>query len=191
MFERFTASARQVVREAVAHAELAGRGSVGEGELLLALLDRTGSPGADVLTALGLRERRASVEAALHRAHRRGGISASDAEALAGLGIDVEEIVARVEREHGAGALAAAGAPGPKEKRRGRLRRPYFTPEAKSVVERSLRVALGRGDKYIGDEHLLIALLGRPGLAASVLAEHGVQQADVLRVLAERQAEAG
>ncbi|MFH8751342.1 Clp protease N-terminal domain-containing protein [Streptomyces rimosus] len=182
MFERFTVSARDVVRGAPAYAVRPGPGTVGEGELLLALLDGRGSPGAEALAALGMRERRASVMRSLDEARRRGGLTAADAEALAGLGIDVAEVVTRVEQAHGAGALAtASGRPA----RRGRSLRSPFGEEAKSVLERSLRVALGRGDKYIGDEHLLLALVAKPGLAASVLAEHGVTHADVIRVLAK------
>ncbi|MEU7154053.1 Clp protease N-terminal domain-containing protein [Streptomyces sp. NPDC045470] len=185
MFERFTASARDVVRGAPAHAVRPGPGTVGEGELLLALLDGRGSPGAEALAALGVRERRASVERSLDEARRRGGLTAADAEALAGLGIDVTEIVTRVERAHGVGALDSASAP---RERRGRSLRGPFRPEAKAVLERSLRVALGRGDKHIGDEHLLLAMVSGPGLAASVLAEHGVEHADVVRALGERAA---
>ncbi|WP_206504090.1 Clp protease N-terminal domain-containing protein [Streptomyces chrestomyceticus] len=185
MFERFTASARDVVRGARAYAVRPGPGTVGEGELLLALLDGRGSPGAEALAALGVRERRASVERSLEQARRRGGLTSADAEALAGLGIDVAEIVTRVERAHGAGALGSASAP---KERRGRSLRGPFRPEAKAVLERSLRVALGRGDKHIGDEHLLLAMVSGPGLAASVLAEHGVEHADVVRVLGERAA---
>ncbi|SEB87834.1 Clp protease N-terminal domain-containing protein [Streptomyces melanosporofaciens] len=235
MFERFTTSARQVVRGAVRHAEDAGADTVGEAELLLALLDRTdgdrtggsgtedggshteasggrkdrtrtrgdrkGSPAAEVLAALGAHGRRASIERALAEVRRRGGITGADAEALAGLGIDVDEIVARVEEAHGVGALATAGptpgatsesAPGSasaRAPRRGRrpLRRP-FSREAKSVLERSLRIALARGDKYIGDEHLLLALTARPGVAAHVLADHDVTYIQVERALTARAA---
>ncbi|WP_055553052.1 Clp protease N-terminal domain-containing protein [Streptomyces sp. NBRC 110028] len=179
MFERFTTSAREVVRGAVRRADGTGGAPVGEPELLLALLDRTGSPAAHVLAALGATARRASIERALAEARRRGGISATDAEALAGLGIDVDAVVSRVEEEHGAGALAAAT---PRRRRsRGRL-----DAEAKSVLERSLRIAVGRGDKRIGDEHLLLALLARPGVAANVLADHDVTYVRAERALAAR-----
>jgi hypothetical protein len=200
MFERFTTSAREVVRGAVRQAEETGGAAVGEPELLLALLDRadsgrtdrrrgsrrtdrrtgsgrTDSPAADVLTTLGATARRASIERALADVRRRGGISAADAEALAGLGIDVDAVVARVEEEHGAGALATP------RRRRSRGR---FAPEAKSVLERSLRIAVGRGDKHIGDEHLLLALLARPGVAANVLADHDVTYVQAERALATR-----
>ncbi|MDT0542163.1 MULTISPECIES: Clp protease N-terminal domain-containing protein [Streptomyces] len=192
MFERFTTSARDVVRGAVKYADDngggTGGGTVGEAELLLALLDRTGTPAADVLTALGAAGRRAAIERDLAAVRRRGGISAEDAKALAGLGIDVEEVVARVEGAHGAGALAGPAVP---PRRRGRpLRRP-FTREAKSVLERSLRMSVGRGDKHIGDEHLLLALTARPGLAAHVLADHGVTYIQVEQALATHRAKAG
>ncbi|MFJ9405858.1 Clp protease N-terminal domain-containing protein [Streptomyces sp. NPDC101393] len=185
MFEKFTADARAVVTAAATHADRTGSGTVGEPELLLALLDRTDSAAATALGALGIRERRDSVVSALDAARRRGGISTADVTALAGLGIDVEEIVARVEQEHGVGALA----PGGPARRGKKLRRP-FTAEAKSVVERSLRIAVGRGDRRIGDEHLLLALTARPGPAATVLADHGVTYAEVVRVLGEGAARA-
>ncbi|MFG2135968.1 Clp protease N-terminal domain-containing protein [Streptomyces sp. NPDC048650] len=178
MFERFTSDARAVVRGAVTRSERTVGGTVGEAELLLALLDRTDSTAAAVLRDLGLAGRRESVADGLAAVRRRGGVSSADAEALAALGIDVDGIVARVEREHGVGALAAGPAG-----RRGRGRR--FGPEAKSVLARSLRIAVGRGDRQIGDEHLLLALTARPGPAAAVLADHGVAHADVVRVLGE------
>ncbi|MFD7499713.1 Clp protease N-terminal domain-containing protein [Streptomyces sp. NPDC001700] len=183
MFERFTTSAREVVRGAVRQADEAGDATVGEPELLLALLDRadggrTNTPAAHVLTTLGATARRASIERALADVRRRGGISNADAEALAGLGIDVDAIVSRVEEAHGAGALAT-----PRRRRRSRAR---FEPEAKSVLERSLRIAIGRGDKTIGDEHLLLALLARPGVAANVLADHDVTYVRAEQALATR-----
>ncbi|MFG2493897.1 Clp protease N-terminal domain-containing protein [Streptomyces caniferus] len=180
MFEKFTAEARAVVRGAVEHADRTGSGTVGEPELLLALLDRTDSPAAAVLRALGVHERRESVADALAAVRRRGGVSTADAAALAGLGIDVDAVVARVEQEHGVGALAVDGRAG----RRQRLRRP-FTAEAKSVLERALRMAVGRGERHLGDEHLLMALAAGPGPAGAVLADHGATHGEVVRALEE------
>ncbi|MEU9120398.1 Clp protease N-terminal domain-containing protein [Streptomyces sp. NPDC048506] len=180
MFEKFTKDAREVVRAAVEHAGRTGGGTVGEPELLLALLDRTDSPAAAALGTLGVHRRRESVVEALATVRRRGGISTADAEALAGLGIDVDAIVARVEHAHGVGALAADGAAGPRK----RVRRP-FTAEARSVLERALRIAVGRGERRLGDEHLLLALTTGPGPAAAVLADHGASYAEVLRAVGE------
>ncbi|UUN29143.1 Clp protease N-terminal domain-containing protein [Streptomyces sp. FIT100] len=187
MFERFTKDARAVVTGAVAQAERADADSVTDEHLLLSLLDLDGGRVAFAFGALGVTDRRASLEAALADARRRGGMTKAETEALAGLGIDVAEVVARVEEAHGAGALAGAGRSG----RSGRVRlalsghRP-FTPGAKKVIEQSLRVALGRKDRSIGAEHLLLALAARPGIAAEVLAEHGATYGALERVMFPR-----
>ncbi|WP_432087603.1 Clp protease N-terminal domain-containing protein [Streptomyces sp. bgisy095] len=177
MFEKFTKGARAVVTGAVAVAEREGAPSVTEEHLLLALLDAEDSRAADVLRVLGTTERRASLEAALAAARRRGGLSAVEVDALADLGIDVTRIVARVEETHGPGALA-----GPDARNRRAKRRP-FTRESKKVLEQSLRVCLGRREKAIGDEHLLLALTARPGVVSEALADHGVTYTTVERAL--------
>ncbi|MFI6879599.1 Clp protease N-terminal domain-containing protein [Streptomyces sp. NPDC050400] len=176
MFERFTKGARDVVKGAVEHAERERAERVDEGHLLLALLDARGTRGAFALGALGAatEDRRSEIGRSLTAARRRAGLSQADAEALAGLGIDVEEVVARVEEAHGVGALTGG--------RRLGGRRP-FAREAKGVLESSLRTALAHHDRAIGDEHLLLALTHRPGIVSEVLAEHGVTAGGVERVL--------
>ncbi|MET8569700.1 Clp protease N-terminal domain-containing protein [Streptomyces sp. NPDC004783] len=178
MFERFTKDARAVVQEAVEHAGREGARSVGAEHLLLALLDREASRASFALTVLGGDEGRESVRRALEEARRRAGLSQADADALAGLGIDVTEIVARVEETHGVGAMSGGGAD-----RRSRSGRPSFGRDAKDVLEKSLRIALARRERYIGDEHLLLALTVRPGVPAEVLADLGVTHESVTRVL--------
>jgi ATP-dependent Clp protease ATP-binding subunit ClpA len=195
MFERFTKDARDVVMGAVEHAERAGAKRVDEEHLLLSVLDRTGSRGSFALAALGLADRAEAVARSLAAARRRGGLTGADAEALRGLGIDLDRIVSRVEATHGAGALAgpeaaagaaagtAAGTGKTAEAGKaaggwwgGRLKTGHkpFTRGAKDVLEQSLRGALAHQDRHIGDEHLLLALAARPGIASGVLAEHGV-----------------
>ncbi|MEU9588557.1 Clp protease N-terminal domain-containing protein [Streptomyces sp. NPDC048219] len=178
MFERFTKDARAVVQEAFEHAERTQAQTVGAEHLLLALLDREGSRASFALTALGAGEARESVRRALEEARRRAGLSQAETEALAGLGIDVAEIVARVEEAHGAGAMSGNRAGG----RRWSGRR-AFGRDAKKALESALRVAVARGDRHIGDEHLLLALTVRPGLPAEVLADHGVTHESLTRVL--------
>ncbi len=178
MFERFTNDARAVVRGAVEHAADAGAGTVDAGHLLLALLEREGSRGSFALGALGVGERRDAVRQALADARRRAGLSRADADALAGLGIDVSEIVARVEEVHGVGAMSGGGRGGSRWSGR-----PGFGREAKEILEKSLRVALARRERHIGDEHLLLALTLRPGVAEEVLADHGVTHESLTRVL--------
>ncbi|MDW4917128.1 Clp protease N-terminal domain-containing protein [Streptomyces californicus] len=186
MFERFTRDARATVKGAVVRAESAGADAVTEEHLLLALLDQEGGRASFAFAALGLRDRRASLDAAFTEARRRGGLTRADTDALAGLGIDVGAIVSRVEGAHGEGALATG--------RGGRRwwsgHRP-FTPGAKAVLENALRVALGRGDRFIGGEHLLLALAAKPGVVADVLTEHGATYGAVRRAMYGPEADEG
>ncbi|MGW0332614.1 Clp protease N-terminal domain-containing protein [Streptomyces sp. NPDC003011] len=178
MFERFTKSARDVVREAWEHAERAGAPSVETEHILLALLDREASRGSFALAALGLTERGDAVREALVEARRRAGLSQAEADALAGLGIDVSEIVARVEEVHGVGAMSG------ETKGKGWWSgRRSFGRGGKEVLEKALRIALAHHDRHIGDEHILLALAARPGVPAEVLAEHGVTYESLTRVL--------
>ncbi|MEU5655483.1 Clp protease N-terminal domain-containing protein [Streptomyces sp. NPDC047737] len=179
MFERFTKGARATVTGAVALAERTGADSVTEEHLLLSLLDQEGSRASFAVAALGLTDRRASLETSLAEARRRGGLTKADTEALAGIGIDVTEIVARVEDAHGEGVLA-----GDRRNRRWWSgRRVAFAGGAKGILEKSLRIALGRRDRFIGEEHLLLALTACPGVVAEVLAEHGATYTTVERAL--------
>ncbi|GAA3399180.1 Clp protease N-terminal domain-containing protein [Streptomyces roseoviridis] len=174
MFERFTKAARSVVKGAAAHAERGGAAVVTGEHLLLALLDQDDTRAAAALRTLCPPGRRPSLAAALADARRRAGLSRADAEALADLGIDVGAIVARVEETHGTGALAAD--------RKDAGRRPgrrSFSREAKTVLEKSLRVMLARKDREIGDEHILLALTTTGGVVAEALADHGVTYAAV------------
>ncbi|MEV8126552.1 Clp protease N-terminal domain-containing protein [Streptomyces sp. NPDC085944] len=181
MFERFTKDARVVVQGAVEHAEAAGAGTVEPEHLLLALLDREGSRASFALAALGAGEHRDAVRQELRDARRRAGLSQAETEALAGLGVDVAEIVARVEEAHGVGALSADDRKGGRRwSGHGSLSR-----GAKEVLEKALRVAVARRDRRIGDEHLLLALILRPGVPAEVLAGHGVTHESLTRVLGD------
>lgn len=179
MFERFTKDARAVVTEAVTHSERAGAATVEEEHLLLALLDREGSRGSFALGSLRAGGPRESLERDLAEARRRGGLSRADADALSGLGIDLSEIVARIEETHGEGALETGKRAGG-GRRTGR--RP-FGRSAKETLTRSLRVAVARRDRHIGDEHLLLAITLQGGVAAEVLADHGITYRSVTRVL--------
>ncbi|MEV6330444.1 Clp protease N-terminal domain-containing protein [Streptomyces sp. NPDC051909] len=183
MFERFTAAARSAVVGAQAEAASAEAAMVAEEHLLLALLEQ------GALDPLGVD--RAAVRAGLVESRRRGGLSKADEEALAGLGIDLDEVVARVEETHGEGALTASA---PRGRGRGaglfgrreagpRSHRPFAT-ETKQVLEKSLRIALGRKDKEIGARHLVLALVARPGPVSEVLADHGVTYERAERELA-------
>ncbi|MFE3586551.1 Clp protease N-terminal domain-containing protein [Streptomyces niveus] len=178
MFERFTKGARAVVTGAVAEAERTASPRITDEHMLLALLDSQGTRSAFAFASLGILDRRASVEAGLADARRRGGMTQADTAALAEIGIDVERIVSKVEQTHGEGAMGAGRAA-----KRGWTSHKKFTPAAKKTLEQSLRVALGRGDKEIGDGHILLALTARPGVVSDVLADHGGTYGAVERAL--------
>ncbi|MFG2759678.1 Clp protease N-terminal domain-containing protein [Streptomyces wuyuanensis] len=183
MFERFGRGARAVVTGAVGHAERAGAREITEEHMLLALLDQEGTKASFAFRALGVADRRGSVEAALEDARRRGGLSEADADALAGLGIDVGAIVSRVEEAHGAGALAGDRRPSPAQAKGWRSGHRPFTREAKGVLEKSLRIAVGRRDRTIGDEHILLALSVGRGVVPEVLASYGATYESLERTM--------
>ncbi|MFD3843677.1 Clp protease N-terminal domain-containing protein [Streptomyces sp. NPDC058642] len=179
MFERFTKDARAVVQSAVTQAERTGADTVDAEHLLLALLDHEASRASFALASLGVAEEgKESVRQSLAEARRRAGLSQAESDALAGLGIDVARIVARVEEVHGVGAMS-----GDRKGRSGPSGRRPFSRGAKDILERSLRTAVARHDRHIGDQHLLLALTIRPGVPGEVLADHGVTYESLVRVL--------
>jgi ATP-dependent Clp protease ATP-binding subunit ClpA len=179
MFERFTHDARAVVVEAQARARESGSAHIDPLHLLAGLFR---SPSGSTRTLLiGFDLSPGDLAEDLERVRRRGGMSDSDAEVLGEFGIDVEQIVERVEQLHGKGVLAG----GVRQGRRGHI---PFSPESKKTLEQSLRQALDIGDKHIGEEHLLLALSAMPGPAADVLGRHGIDQAAIRSALQQRKA---
>ncbi|MEO6088611.1 MAG: Clp protease N-terminal domain-containing protein [Umezawaea sp.] len=170
--ERFTKEARQVVLAAVEEARRESAAEVGAVHLLLALLD---SP---VLAGFSLV--RADVEEALAAARRKGGLSEADAEALRGLGIDVDQIVDNIEQSLGEGVLAVV-----RTKKKRWLFNDHlpFSAAAKQVLVRSLVEAKDLGHGYLGNEHLVLGLLAGGGLAAEVLEARGVTYVAVRKVV--------
>lgn len=150
MFERFTEKARASIEMAGLEARSLGHDHLGTEHLLLGLL-RSGGVAAGVLAAEGV-----DVLAVRNQVRRRvGATSASDAEVLRRIGIDVDEVRAAVEESFGAGALDR-----PVRTGRGRWRtRPVFAPAAKKVLDLALREALHLQHRYIGTEHLLLAIV--------------------------------
>lgn len=170
--ERFTRAARQAVHDAVVEAERLDAPEIGPEHLALALLD------APVLADFDLP--RDEVVDAFAAARRKGGLSEADTEALRRLGIDVDQIVASVERTHGEGALATA----PKRKRRFFGNHLPFTEAAKKTLERSLYEARDLGHGTLGPEHVLLALLAQRGLVAEVLESRGVSYTELRKRVA-------
>jgi ATP-dependent Clp protease ATP-binding subunit ClpA len=178
VFERFTDKARTAVVLAQEQCRQRGDDVIGTEHLLFGLFRVPDGLAAVVLA--GLSVRREDVEADLD-GRRDGPGTTHDADALAALGIDLDEVRRRVEDAFGPGALDRAS--------RGRRRRRSgghipFSRQAKKALELSLREALLLRHNYIGTEHLLLGLLHGEGAAHDALAARGARL-DVARVIVE------
>ncbi|MGW4207133.1 Clp protease N-terminal domain-containing protein [Lentzea sp. NPDC004789] len=170
--ERFTKEAREAVRTAVRDAERMQAGQVGVEHLLLALLD------APVLAGFDLS--REELETVFRDYRRKGGLTKSDAEALRGLGIDVDAVIDSVEQSLGSGVLR----PEPRRRWFGMPLEPAF----KKALENALREVRDLRHNYLGAEHILLALLQDKGIVAEVLTERGVTYAEIRKRAASARA---
>jgi hypothetical protein len=171
MFERFTDGARLVVRLAQEEARRSRDPFIGTEHLLVALLDEGHGPAAQALIERGL-----DVTDLRRRIADLPGQTGDelDPEALATLGIDLDQVRRATEASFGPGALTAKGR---KPMKNGHI---PFSKRAKKALELSLREALRLKHKYIGTGHILLGLLReREGLAARALVDAGVDLADL------------
>ena len=165
MFERFTDKARKVVILAKTKATDRGDDQIGPVHMLYGLAAADGVA-ARALAGLGVDA--AAVERELGRAgsgrrarHRArcspSGGQAGDAEALAAIGIDLDEIQRRIEESFGPGALERVPlTPRGPLNWTGRL---PMNDQAKMSLALALKEARGLHHNYIGTEHLLLGLL--------------------------------
>jgi ATP-dependent Clp protease ATP-binding subunit ClpA len=114
--------------------------------------------------------------------HHHSGLSDDDAEALRVLGIDLDDVVRRIDSDLG-------GTPDPAAARHSR---PRFSPGAKKVLELSLREAIRLGDGFIGTEHVLLGLIrsGDP-VVLRTLAAFDLSPDDVRRAVDEAERRTG
>jgi ATP-dependent Clp protease ATP-binding subunit ClpA len=210
MFERFTGDARAAVVQAQHHARRLGHRYIGCEHLLLAAAS-TGEPASAALREHGVTPE--GVETEIVRLVGLGQaanlFSASDREALASIGIDLDAVRARVEAAFGPDAFTRAAPatcrrprPAVKKNPAALLRRARrgghhqraaptghlpFTPRAKKSLERSLREAEARHDSYIGIEHLTLALVGmKDGAVPPILSALGASQAALRAAILDR-----
>ena len=145
MFERFTQSARAVVRAAVGESERRGDGHVGTEHLLLGVAL---APSAVVRQAVGHQ---------LLIGDLRAGLTTLDQAALEAVGVSLEVDMP--------GDIMSPG-------RRGKRRLP-FTAGAKEVLATALEEAVSLGHRHIGPEHILLGIARRPSTdPASRLLHH-------------------
>ena len=116
MFERFHRDARRVVEHARHEAAAAGQGQIGCEHLLLGLLAEPGLA-AEALTAAGL-DLPALRDQLPQSSH--GQPDPLDAQALASVGIDLDQVRRAAEARFGPGALGRAGSA--QARRPGRMR---------------------------------------------------------------------
>jgi len=209
MFERFSGEARSAVAQAQEHARRLGHRYIGCEHLLLAAAS-TAEPASAALREHGVTP--AGVETEIVRMVGLGRaadlFSASDREALASIGIDLDVVRARIEAAFGPDAFTRGGPAACRSRpavrknpvallrrarRSGHHQHPApsghipFTPRAKKSLLLSLREAEARHDNYIGIEHLTLALVGmKDGAVPPILSALGASQATLRAAILDR-----
>jgi ATP-dependent Clp protease ATP-binding subunit ClpA len=186
MFERFTREARVVVINAQSEAGTLKHNWVGTEHLLLSMLAVEGVPAA-LLRQRGITPERVTAAVARHLGNAPGMLGPADAAALRAIGIDLDEVRARLEENFGPAPFTPMLGPPPKRRfgiRRTRREpdpnlRPSghrpFSARAKKVLELSLRESLRLKQREIRAEHILLGLIREgEGLAALILSEANV-----------------
>jgi ATP-dependent Clp protease ATP-binding subunit ClpA len=178
MLERFTKPARAVVTRATTHATHATASEVRPEHLLQALLDEEGCLAVRVLAGLGASAEQVRAELDRHRMRYVDGLDEQDAEALRAIGIDLDEVVRRIERNLG-GHSRTKG-------------RPRFARSSKKALELALREALSLRHNYIGTEHLLLGLARvEDRVVSDTLRAFGVERHGLRTAVAEAVRKAG
>jgi len=166
MFNRFTDTARRVVVIAQQMARERQADRIGTEHVLLALCDVP-----DTITCTVLDEHAVTAADVAKDIDALAPLGRSDAESLATVGIDLDEVRRSVEQTFGRGALDRT------RSTRGRRYSGHipFERATKRVLELALREALQLKHNHIGTEHILLGLLRGEGSAQRVLLARGVQ----------------
>jgi len=175
MFEYFTEPAKRAITIAQDEATALEHDYIGSEHLLLGLAAvDTGTAGA-VLSEHGVTPSRARDE--MVRIQRAAGITGGggrDAvDALATLGIDVEQIRSKADESFGPGRF--------------QFPLPAYSPDAKSMLELTLREAQALGHSSFDTEHMLLGLLAHgEGIGIEVLTALGVDLAALREAIHSR-----
>jgi len=175
MFERFTTQARQAVQLALSEARARGASRIDAEHLLLGLAHGRSGAAAETLAAAGL------TAAALRKlAVNQREAAPLDADALALLGIDLDQVRRAAEAAFGPGALDR---PAPRAARTTHAR---MTPEAKESIACALRLAQKQHDGFLSAGHLLAGIIDQGDnealrLLAAARVDPAALRADVLR----------
>jgi len=209
MFERFSGEARSAVAQAQEHARRLGHRYIGCEHLLLAAAS-TAEPASAALREHGVTPEGVETEIVRMVGLGRAAdlFSASDREALASIGIDLDVVRARIEAAFGPDAFTRGGPAACRSRpavrknpvallrrarRSGHHQHPApsghipFTPRAKKSLALSLREAEARHDNYIGVEHLTLALVGmKDGAVPPILSALGASPATLRAAILDR-----
>jgi ATP-dependent Clp protease ATP-binding subunit ClpA len=147
VFEKFTDPAKRVLVLAQDEAMAQGHDYIGTEHVLLGLADMPGTIAGSVLRDHGVTVQalRAEIADVLVASGVQPVGAQGATEALAAIGIDVEEIRRRADETFGPGKF--------------HFPRPPFTPRAKNALEHTLRQMAELHSDTIGPEHLLLGIL--------------------------------
>ncbi len=180
MFGRFGERGRRAVQRAQKDAVALGHDWLGAEHLLLALLSDVGAAGA-VLERLGLdRDQILADHRGVVGPCSGLAVVRPDPDALASIGIDLDEVRRCVEESFGPGALEATCA----WRSRAALR---LTPRAKKVIELAAKEASALGRADVEPEHLLLALTRVPeSLGWKLIERRGISATRVRLAVLDR-----
>ena len=169
MFERFTQDARAAVAAAQDEARALGDAHIGSEHILVGLAGDGSDPASVALRQAGV------LAADLRDRLRDRAVDALDPDALAVLGIDLDQVRRAAEERFGVGALD----PIPRSRSpRGHI---PFSPGAKKSLELALRAAVALRSDSITTGHLLVGVLEEgQGRAVRVLGDAGVDVGQLL-----------
>ena len=172
MFERFTRSARTAVETATAFARQSGAAETRPEHLFAAVLADDEGGAARALTGAGASVGKLRAELDRLRHQYVDGLDGDDAEALRAIGIDLDEVVRRIDRNLGGPRVTPL--------------RPRFSRASKKSLELALREAIALKHRSIGAEHLLLGVV-RSGdrVVADTLAACGVETENLRHRVAE------
>ncbi len=175
MFEKFTNLAKRSLTYAQDEAITLRHDFIGTEHLLLGLVRVREGVAGELLHSYAITLERARAEAL--RVLEAAGVPATGGreatEALAAIGIDVDEIRRRADDTFGPGRFY--------------FPRPGYTMRAKTVLELALREAEARGQDAVGPEHLLLAMLTEgEGVGVQVMTALGVDPATLRPVIISR-----
>jgi ATP-dependent Clp protease ATP-binding subunit ClpC len=175
VFEKFTNLAKRSITLSQDEAVTLGHDYIGTEHILLGLVRVRQGLAGEILSEQGVTADQ--VRAETLRLLEAAGVSANGGreatEALAAIGIDVEEIRRRADDTFGPGRF--------------RFPRPAFTMRAKRVLELTLRESMELGHDEIGTEHLLLGLLAEgEGVGVAALGAVGVDSVALRTTVLER-----